>query len=247
MGIQATLTIVGLYEYDNTIFDLLTLPEGIDKESLVSYILTQCATLEILYPNPEVMKNLIGIWSISSQYTWNKLYETLTLEYNPLDNYDRTETRTTSSSATGNSTDSGADTTASTDSGSDSVVSTDSGSDTTNNDVTSTNKVAGFNTSTPANLATREATTTDNDTTTTYGKSNTTTDNYGKRNNTTVNYGRSNTNSFSKTDTETIRARGNIGVTSSMQLLDAQRKTVLFNLYDAIRDDFKKRFCILVY
>lgn len=227
MGRQATLSIMGLYNYDKTLFDLLTLPEGIDKDTVVNNIVTQCAHLEILYPNPEVMKGLIGIWSTTSQYTWEKWLETIELEYNPLDNYDRTETRSFSTTGSGTSTDSG----------SDSTNSTDSGSDSTAIDQTSKNEVAGFNTSNPANMATRDKNTLDNDSTTTYGK----------RNTTAITYGKANNNTFSRTDSETIRARGNIGVTSSMQLIDAQRQTALFNLYDAIKEDFKKRFCILVY
>lgn len=40
---------------------------------------------------------------------------------------------------------------------------------------------------------------------------------------------------------------GNIGVTMSQQLIEAERKLVEFNIYDVIIQSFKSRFCLLVY
>lgn len=42
-------------------------------------------------------------------------------------------------------------------------------------------------------------------------------------------------------------ARGNIGVTTTQQMIEAQRQVVLFNMVDVIVNDFKNRFCLLVY
>ena len=228
MGMQAKITILSLYQWDNNLFNLLQLPEGIDKESLVSLLVTKCATLEILYPNPEVMKNLIGLWSIQSQYTWNKLLATITAEYNPIDNYDRTETRTNTFSAEGSSTDGGKDTT----------TSTDSGEDSQEIEGVSTLQVAGFNTPSGASsLVDKEKNSNDASTTTTYGK----------ENETETTYGRTNNNTYDKTETETIRARGNIGTVTTQSMLEAERQIALFNIYDEIINDFKRRYCILVY
>lgn len=41
--------------------------------------------------------------------------------------------------------------------------------------------------------------------------------------------------------------QGNIGVTSTQQLIREQRDVVLFNIIDFIIEDFKKRFCLLIY
>lgn len=45
----------------------------------------------------------------------------------------------------------------------------------------------------------------------------------------------------------TGRAYGNIGVTTTQQMIEAQREVVLFNMIDTIVNDFKKRFCLMVY
>ena len=41
--------------------------------------------------------------------------------------------------------------------------------------------------------------------------------------------------------------RGNIGVTTKQQMIEAERDLVKFNIYDFIIDSFKARFCILLY
>lgn len=222
----ATMSVLGLYQWDNTLFSLLSLPEGLDKDTLVDFILAECSDLEILYPNPEVLKGLIGVWSATEQYTWGKLYATMQLEYNPIDNYDRTETRTLASQAAGNSTDGGTDT----------VTSADTGSDSTTGSSTNLNQVKAFDTA--ANTFTdREKDTVSNSGSTTYGKTNTNTTRYGHTNN----------NAYSKNDTEQIRAHGNIGTVTTQAMMEAERNIALFNIFQVILDEFKQRFCVLVY
>ena len=48
-------------------------------------------------------------------------------------------------------------------------------------------------------------------------------------------------------ETHTTRRTGNIGVTSSQELIERERAVDQFNIYKYIVDSFKKRFCILVY
>lgn len=49
------------------------------------------------------------------------------------------------------------------------------------------------------------------------------------------------------TERNTGRSHGNIGVTSTQQLIEQERGVAEFNLCDYITEDFKRRFCILVY
>lgn len=55
------------------------------------------------------------------------------------------------------------------------------------------------------------------------------------------------TNSGTDKDVRDGYARGNIGVMSTQQMIEMQRETVLFNMYDIIIQEFKERFCIMVY
>lgn len=82
------LSIMGMYEYDSELFNNLTVPEGVDIEAVINSIVLNCAELELLYQSVDMMKLAIGVWSKSEQRTWEKLYDTMTAEYNPIWNVD---------------------------------------------------------------------------------------------------------------------------------------------------------------
>ena len=52
---------------------------------------------------------------------------------------------------------------------------------------------------------------------------------------------------YQKTLKRTLHTSGNIGVTTTQQMIQAQRDIVRFNVYDAILQDFKSSFCVQVY
>ena len=68
-----------------------------------------------------------------------------------------------------------------------------------------------------------------------------------KKNKNETTYGHTNSNTYNKDDVETVRARGNIGVTTSQQMIEQERQTALFNIYETIAGEFKKRYCVMVY
>lgn len=87
----ASLSILGLYEWNEEIFDNLVLPEGIDRDILIPEIVTQCSDFCLLYPNYDFMKMLIGVWSQKEQTIWANMLRSEQFEYNPIENYDRHE------------------------------------------------------------------------------------------------------------------------------------------------------------
>ena len=88
---HATMTLIGLYNYDNNLFDLLTLPASLDKDTLVDNLLLRSGQFEVLYPDPDFMKFSIGAWSRKWQATFQRWVDALAIEYDPLENYDRRE------------------------------------------------------------------------------------------------------------------------------------------------------------
>lgn len=97
------LSIRGIYEYDPTVFDGFESPTYTDEnnnihtlnsDDVINNILLQCAELEVIYPEPTTMKLAIGVWSAANQRSWNKLYKSMFLEYNPMWNVDANETET---------------------------------------------------------------------------------------------------------------------------------------------------------
>lgn len=102
----ASLSILGLYEYNEDIFANLHLPEGIDADILIPEICTECSDFALLYPDYDFMKMLIGVWSTKEQRIWEAMVESTEFEYNPIENFDRYEniSRSITSSSTGSST-----------------------------------------------------------------------------------------------------------------------------------------------
>jgi len=91
---SAKLTMIGLYNFDPTLFDDISLPSGINKDILIPEILRQCGEFEILYPNLDFLKFMISNWSEKHYRTFEKWVEGLSEEFNPLHNYDRHEVYT---------------------------------------------------------------------------------------------------------------------------------------------------------
>ena len=91
MSNKAFLSIQGCFMYDSTIFDGLKVPEGVNKDVVIQNITMECSDLELIYPDVNVMKNLIEQWSIVELPIWEKYYLAQTAEFNPLYNVDAYE------------------------------------------------------------------------------------------------------------------------------------------------------------
>ena len=91
----AKMTLIGLYNYDNTLFNSMIMPEGIDTDLLINSLLLRGGEFEVLYPDPDFMKFSIGAWSRKQLPVWMQLWDTTQYEYNPIWNKDGkiTETR----------------------------------------------------------------------------------------------------------------------------------------------------------
>lgn len=88
---KSFLSVLGLYNFDNSIFDDIILPAGIEKETVIYRILLDCAELEIIYPVPSILKDAITIWSRTRSMAWAKMVTALNEQYNPLHNYSMEE------------------------------------------------------------------------------------------------------------------------------------------------------------
>lgn len=221
---QATTSLLGLYNADNSIFDLMQLPEAIERDVLVPNLLAETAELEILYADPDFMKQMIGVWSQKQLGVWTELYDTTQYVYNPIWNKDGTITdlETRDLAATEDVTDN--------------MDRVDNLEDKNTRNLSDTNSrdVYGYNSATPAPESKETA-------------SGTGTNTFGHTGRQDVDH----TIDRDTTDTGTIKheitEQGNIGVTSTQQLIQEQRELVKFNLIDYIIADFVKRFCIMVY
>lgn len=103
-----TMTLIGLYNYDNGLFDNLTLPTGIDKDLFINNVLLKSGEFELLYPDLNFMKSMISVWGTKWNPTFNKWLQGVQAKWNPIENYDRYEISTDSHTNTNKSV--GADT-----------------------------------------------------------------------------------------------------------------------------------------
>ena len=244
--LRATMDLLGIYRIDNTVLDLLELPEDedgnelIERDTLKDCLLMDTAEMEILYPDASFLKLAIGSWSKKQVPIWTKLYESTQFEYNPIWNVDGTVVEDRDLEGTDYRTDD--HTTERTHDDSMERTHDDTLERTHDDTLTTDNDVYGYNSST---AAPESKVTADHDGTITDAHTGTITD--------------AHTGTITDTDTGTIKhdtsdtgtitttRTGNIGVTSTQSLIKEQRDVVQFNIMDYIINDFKNRFCLLVY
>lgn len=98
------LDTIGLLRADSTLFSDLQLPEGLNKQLCIDTIISEHGRAPLAHPDPGYMRYMIGVWSRRNFITWQKLYDTQLLQYNPLWNNDRYETETNSTQRNTNGT-----------------------------------------------------------------------------------------------------------------------------------------------
>lgn len=228
--LRSRLDLLGIYKFDNTVLDLLELPEDedgndvIDRDTLRDNLLMDTAEMEILYPDASFLKLAIGSWSKKQVPIWTELYKSTQFEYNPIWNVDGTVVEERDLAGTDYRTDD--HTTERTH---------DDQMERTHDDTVTTDvSTYGYNSSTAAPTDKSEAS---HDGTITDAHTGTITD----TDTGTINHDTTDTGSITTT------RQGNIGVTSTQSLIKEQRDVVQFNIMDYIINDFKNRFCLLVY
>ena len=87
----AKLTLIGMYNYDSTLFDGLQLPAYFNKQTLINTILLAGGEFGCIYPGVEFMKQAISLWSAKNQRYFERLAILMQTEYDPLENYNRQE------------------------------------------------------------------------------------------------------------------------------------------------------------
>lgn len=232
---QSKITLIGLYNYDNSLFANLTFPDGIDRDIAIERILEKSEEFEVLYSNFDYLKNRIGTWSSVWQRTFEKWVKALAVEYDPLYNFDRHEYYTDAkardykdkqSTVSNNSAFENSESVSNTVTGSDTKSETEQKVNAYDGGYTGKEKEEG-------NAITNQSGTGDS-----------------KSNISSLNSSAGSVNNDG-TSNELLqheaRLFGNIGVTTSQQMLRDELEIATWNLYDHISDIFIEEFCILVY
>lgn len=254
---KSLLSILTLYNYDDSVFDNLLLPAGVEKEDIVNNLLLELAELEIIYPSFDTMKSAIGFWSKKEMPVWEKMYATTQFEYEALENLWRTEqmTDTETRNLTGSNNETrnliGSDNETRNLGGTNIHHSETDGETTNSGTDTQKDYVSAFNDGDGKTLKGQEEQTlgtsnvvtgnVDSDTTTT----DTGTVNKASTEGGTVNHTVTDTGTVTKANTTEMH--GSIGVITPQDMIEKERRVSQFNINNYIIDSFKSRFCLLVY
>ena len=256
----AKITLFGMYKWmqdsEDDLFFNLSLPSLMDKTTLVNTILAKGAEFEVLYGDPEFIKEMIGVWSSRWYSTLDRWSKALAIDYNPLENYDRKEEWTDA----GQRAKAGSKDSSSSSSNANTIINKETQADTGNNSGT-TATVSAHTGSNEHTVSAYDASTyqpenkdasNDSNNETTINNNNIKNDRTIAGSNTAVG---STSAKGSETDTEhehntaihSGRTHGNIGVTTSQQMLQSELDIARFNLYDEAADLFLQEFCVYTY
>lgn len=232
MSMSAILTVAGMYDYRDDVFDELVLPVPpanaeaiglsagqllaawtIDRADFIQFLCLKTMGMSLAIPDADFLKKAVGVWSRTHIHEWQLLFNTQFYRFNPLWNKDGKITETGQDARTG------------------------SGSS------TNTGEMDGGNTSTTFTHGYNDGSQIhedDNLSWTHAGKEKGTV--YSDTTN-TINSETEDNLSYNHTTTE----QGNIGVTKSTELIDDYRKTALFSIEEYIADEFCKHFCLMLW
>ena len=225
-----TMTIAGLYNWDDTLFDAMDFPKNADKQNFIDSLILSYGSCEPLYPDWYFMKNsAIPAWSRKWKNSIEKVYDLLEkLEYNPVENYDRQENWTDSPNITRETQLSGTD----------SNKQTAGQGSTTKQTGTDTNeqKVSAFNSSgyDPSEQGIM-----------TYG--NQTQVITSGTNTNEFSYGRKDVNTEKGNTEHSGRIHGNIGVTTTQQMMESEMSLRKQSFIDYCTGLFANDLLLLVY
>lgn len=220
----ASTGLLDLLYYDDTIMDNFTVPDGIDRKLALDTIYQRCGLTPLYHPDPAWLKFYVGRWCSKNAKTWEELYKTTIQDYNPIYNYDRTEETTDTRSGTRKLSE---DTSSNTKQNGDTSV-TDTSSDSSEHTLSADNSDSyepGYK-----DVVSRRDTQASE-----------------SSNRVDLTGDRAVDETTGETYSHKLRAYGNIGVTTTQEMLEAQRKVVRYNIYNEIADSFKDEFCLYIY
>ena len=230
---MARLTLWGIYQYDKTLFDNIVLPNGIDKDNLVADIMRNSGDLYPYHQVPEYLKRNITFWFSRRLFDFDRMYKSLRAEYSPIENYDRIEDIKREYK------DSGTDTETLTLGSSTTSSHTGTDTDSTQGGGSNEKGVSAYNEDGYTNRE-KDTETHNSNNTQTYNSTVTNTESGSDK--TQTDYGKQ------RTETENTRIHGNIGVTTSQQMIESEMSLrAKYDIYKIISREFEREFLVQIY
>lgn len=229
------LTVYNLLRWNENFFENCPLPDGIESDILIDTITKMYGPFDVFPSNPKVIKHYCESWFRRKFEIFKKMYDTTLFEYDPIENYNRMETYDEKNDDTEKRT-------------SDRVMTGEEGRNTNSNsqttdhttvEDTSIGEVSPYNAETFANDAKSTSNTESNITSNTDSML---TDNVDRK--------------VTNTDSDNIKndrhkyyglhAHGNIGVTTTQEMIKQERECVLYDVYLEIARMWAFEFVVMV-
>lgn len=228
MSRQVTLSLRAMYYRRHDLFDGFRVPTGVVRDNAIKHILNKSDEYELMYTEPDWLRDKIAEWVNVWFPNWEHLWKTTQYDYNPIENYNRYEDWTD----TGNV-----------------IQGEKNKTDFSRNDASNSSyseNSSGNSSNVHSDVAydsgDMKQTQSDSGSSSSSVNSNSTnTDTETSSNNENRNLNRDDKSAH------TGRIHGNIGVTTTQQMIEEERRIAEFNLIDYIADEFIEHFCILVY
>ena len=261
----AKKTLNQLLRESPTLLSNMSIPTGLETIVLNRMLIVELGDLETIFSGATFAQTDIGYWSIAKLPGWKKMYDALIEVYDPLHNYDRTDTETETTSGSRSETDSRTGSSQSSESASgtrteDESAKQDSSSTFAGTTInggkdTATHKVQGFNSADyqPSEQDTTEHGLTQSSGSTTVAGSETETgrtETHADTTGSSTESSESGSHAAVHTDTtgRTLHSVGNIGVTTSQQMLESELQLrAKWMIYGIIVEDFKRDLCVDVW
>lgn len=237
---QSKITLIGMEKFlnpEHSIFEKLTLPDGIDKDTLIGAIILRCQEFELLYSNPEFMIHAVKVWGMKNYWTFDRWVKLINKEYDPLYNKDYhediTDTHRGKYSKVGHDSNSG-NNERTTD------MTTTNDLTTTSDDTTLVHSEKAYNDSgfveTTKDVSSGPVTNTG-----TVNDAGIIKDEYGNKGS------NDESGNDDHVDTHKLHGYGNIGVTAAQTLFMEETKVATWNMYEHMADLFASEFCLMIY
>lgn len=243
---------------DIDIFSGVSVPDPLNAETVKSAIMVRSGLMTPLYTEPRVFQALVSHWFIAKQWTIQHLINIIEAEYNPIENYNRSEESSDTLSGSDVLTMSGGN--QETHSGTD--TETHSGTDTETHSGTDTELHSGTDTTTNS-ISAENSSGWSNDTKSELSHGETVSDQHGHiiqdahghmiqdahGHVITDQYqNRSDTTEYGKINTRVSNIHGNIGVTTNQQMIEQELELLRhFDIYGYIAELFENDNMLLIY
>ena len=179
-----------------------------------------------------IIRNLVDAVLTEKKYEIDTLYNTTILEYNPIENYNSTEKETTTLSGSETDTKSGSETHSRT--GNDSTTYTGGTTTTPTGSTSVTRKETAFNEPTDLATSSQDVTSYEGMSTSEVFNNRADTTSRDETETSTYNNLKNERNYNNRKNERTFERKGNIGVTTSQQMLEQERNIALFSVWQHI-------------